>query len=148
MVMPRSRSRSMESRTWSVIWRADTVPVSVGVKGVRVLTPLSELEPITAKPQKPQPAKTRVSVQASAGDGLDLKLIGLTVDDALPLVDKALDQALVAGRTTLRVVHGVGTGRLRNGVRAYLKSHPAVTGLKNEPAKRGGMGVTVAQLRV
>ena len=127
---------------------ADTVPVSVGVKGVRVLAPIEELQPLGSEPQKPAPAQGRVSVQASAGDGLDLKLIGLTVDDALPLVDKALDQALLAGRSTLRVVHGVGTGRLRNGVRQYLKSHPAVNGLSNEPAKRGGMGVTVAQLRV
>ena len=127
---------------------ADTVPVSVGVKGVRVLTRLEELEPIESKPQKAQPVQAKVSVQASAGDGLDLKLIGLTVDDAIPLVDKALDQALLAGRATLRVVHGVGTGRLRNGVRSYLKSHPAVNGLANEEAKRGGMGVTVAQLRV
>ena len=127
---------------------AETVPVSVGVKGVRVLTPLEELEPLSAQPQKAQPAKARVSVQASAGDGLDLKLIGLTVDDAIPLVDKALDQALLAGRPTLRVVHGVGTGRLRNGVRQYLKSHPAVTGLSNEEVKRGGMGVTVARLRL
>ncbi|MCF8032271.1 MAG: Smr/MutS family protein [Desulfarculaceae bacterium] len=129
----------------------EAVPVSVGVAGVRVMVPLSELEPLpdgahTQPAAKPRPAQG-VAVQASGGDGLELKLIGKTVEDALPLVDKALDQALVAGRREVKLVHGVGTGRLRAGVRAYLERHPAVASFRAGVRGEGGAGVTVAELR-
>ncbi|MCB2225105.1 MAG: Smr/MutS family protein [Desulfarculaceae bacterium] len=130
----------------------EAVPVSVGVAGVRVMVPLAELEALPdgahtqPSAQKPRPAKG-VAVQASGGDGLELKLIGKTVEDALPLVDKALDQALVAGRREVKLVHGVGTGRLRAGVRAYLEKHPAVASIRAGVRGEGGAGVTVAELR-
>ena len=81
----------------------DTVPVSVGVAGVRVMVPLAELKrlPAGAHTQPKGKAANKgngISVQAGAGEGLDLNLIGKRVDEALPLVDKALDQALLAGR--------------------------------------------------
>ena len=128
---------------------AGSVAVSVGVRGVRVVVPVAELEPIAgAKPPKQaQPPQRRVSVLADADDGLDLKVIGLTVDEALPLVDKALDKAILAGRNRIRVVHGVGTGRLRQAVRGYLTKHPYVVSTGQEPLNRGGSGVTVAELR-
>lgn len=124
----------------------ESLYVKVGKAGVRVQVPLNEMEPLNAAAKPKKPAQRQVSVLASAGDGLDLKLIGLTVEDALPLLDKAIDQALLAGRNSLTVVHGVGTGRLRAGVRAYLAKHPQVV------QARPGQGlqsnaVTVAQLR-
>ncbi len=125
----------------------EQVAVSVGVSGVRVLVPLREMEPLPengAPARKPSPG---VLVQASAGDGLDLNLVGLTVDEALPLVDKALDQALVAGRNDLTVVHGKGSGRLRAAVREYLEKHPFVVAIHQPEGRRGGAGVTVAELR-
>lgn len=124
----------------------DSLYVNVGKAGVRVQVPLNEMEPLGAAAESKKPVQKQVSVLASAGDGLDLKVIGLTVDDALPLLDKAIDQALLAGRNSLTVVHGVGTGRLRAGVRDYLARHPQVV------QARPGQGlqsnaVTVAQLR-
>lgn len=132
----------------------DTVPVSVGVAGVRVMVPLAELKPLPAGAHTRPQAKGKgrgkgngVSVQASAGEGLDLNLIGKRVDEALPLVDKALDQALLAGRGEIRVVHGMGTGRLRAAVREYLTDHPAVASFRAGVRGEGGAGVTVAQVR-
>ncbi|CAO0823632.1 hypothetical protein DFAR_3800054 [Desulfarculales bacterium] len=86
-------------------------------------------------------------MHASAGDGLDLNIVGLTVEDALPLVDKALDQAILGGKSSLVVVHGVGTGRLRAAVREYLDHHPYVISTHKPEGRRGGNGVTVAELR-
>lgn len=130
----------------------DTVPVSVGVAGVRVMVPLAEIRPLPAGGHTPPQAKARakgsgVSVQANSGEGLDLNLIGKRVDEALPLVDKALDQALLAGRAEIRVVHGMGTGRLRAAVREYLAGHPAVSSFRAGVRGEGGAGVTVAQVR-
>jgi DNA mismatch repair protein MutS2 len=130
----------------------DTVPVSVGVAGVRVMVPLAELNPLPAGAHTPPKGKATgrgkgISVQAGAGEGLDLNLIGKRVDEALPLVDKALDQALLAGRGEIRVVHGMGTGRLRAAIREYLAEHPAVASFRAGERGEGGAGVTVAQVR-
>ena len=125
---------------------AESVAVSVGVAGVRVLVPLREMAPLPAG-QKPEPPRREVVVLAHAGDGLDLNVVGLTVEDALPLVDKALDQAILAGKPSLAVVHGVGTGRLRAAVREYLDHHPYVVSTHRPEGRRGGNGVTVAELR-
>ncbi|MCB2193248.1 MAG: Smr/MutS family protein [Deltaproteobacteria bacterium] len=128
----------------------DTVPVSVGVAGVRVMVPLTEIKPLPAGAHTQPKGKAKskgVSVQASAGEGLDLNLIGKRVEEALPLVDKALDQALLAGRSEIRVVHGMGTGRLRAAVREYLSGHPAVSSFRAGQRGEGGAGVTVAQVR-
>jgi DNA mismatch repair protein MutS2 len=128
---------------------AQTVLVSVGVRGVRVRVSMADLEPLgkAADKKESNSAPRRVSVRADAGDGLDLKVIGCTVDEAIPMVDKALDQALLAGRARLRVVHGMGTGRLKAAVRRYLSDHPCVLSTRNESVKMGGGGVTVAELR-
>lgn len=125
---------------------AESVAVSVGVAGVRVLVPLREMAPLPAG-QRPEPVRREVFVQASAGDGLDLNVVGLTIEDALPLVDKALDQAILAGKPQLAVVHGVGTGRLKAAVREYLDHHPYVVATRRAEGRRGGNGVTVAELR-
>jgi DNA mismatch repair protein MutS2 len=123
----------------------EVAPVGVGVGGVRVLVPLNEMAPLPPG-DKPQAEPTRVSVWAEAGAGLDLKLIGLRVDDALPLVDKALDQAILSGRDSMRIVHGGGAGRLRQAGREYLRNHPQVVRARS-PEGRGSAGVTVAELR-
>ena len=71
---------------------------------------------------------------------------GLTVDEALPLVDRHVDAAFRAGLSSIRVVHGKGTGALRRAVRQYLDEHPLVS--SHEPAKpaEGGEGATIAIL--
>lgn len=77
---------------------------------------------------------------------IELHLLGQTVEDALPLLDRFLDASLRAGRTEVRVVHGHGTGRLRVAVRAHLKSHPQVGAFRPGGASEGGDGATVVTL--
>lgn len=124
----------------------DSVAVSVGVAGVRVMVSSDEvsMEPGGDKP--PAAPQVKVAVTAEAGDGLDLNLVGMTVDEALPLVDKALDQAILAGRKSINVIHGVGTGRLRHAVRDYLVGHPYVVNAGPGVGRSSG-ATTVAELR-
>jgi DNA mismatch repair protein MutS2 len=77
----------------------------------------------------------------------ELKLIGMRVDEAMPLVDKFLDDAFLADAPTIRIVHGFGQGRLRAAVRDLLKSHPHVTGFRDGAPNEGGAGATVVELR-
>ena len=76
----------------------------------------------------------------------ELKLIGMTQDEARDELERFLDRALLSGITHVRVVHGHGTGTLRKVVREVLAEHPAVAHFAHPPQYRGGTGVTEAEL--
>ena len=76
-----------------------------------------------------------------------LHLVGLRVEEALPLLDKAIDRALMDGCSQIHVVHGHGTGRLRKAVQNYLSEHAVVKGFHFENQSAGGSGVTVVELK-
>lgn len=76
----------------------------------------------------------------------ELKLIGLRVDEALDLLEPFLNQALIKNINELRVVHGIGTGRLRDAVREYLGRHPLVKSWRSGAPHEGRDGATVVTL--
>ena len=77
-----------------------------------------------------------------------LDVRGDRVDEALAAVDRFVDQSLVAARDAVFVIHGHGTGALRNAVRAHLAAHAAVSEMRPGEPSEGGDGVTVAWLDV
>jgi DNA mismatch repair protein MutS2 len=79
--------------------------------------------------------------------GNELKVIGQRVEEALPRVDKFLDDATLSGLQTVRVIHGHGTGALRRAVAELLDGHPHVAGFRAAAQQEGGSGVTVVQLK-
>jgi DNA mismatch repair protein MutS2 len=76
----------------------------------------------------------------------EIKVIGLRVEEALPLVDKAVDEAFLGGLKELEVIHGSGTGRLRQAIRDHLRDHVAVKSFFPGGPGRGGNGVTVVEI--
>ncbi len=76
----------------------------------------------------------------------ELKLIGQRVEPALDELDLYLDRALLAGLAEVRVVHGHGSGRLRDAVREHLRDHPAVASHRPGRRREGGDGATVVTL--
>lgn len=77
----------------------------------------------------------------------DLVLIGSTVDQALDRAEKFLDDALLTDERRLRIVHGHGTGRLREALREYFKRHPLVANVSAAPDNEGGGGATIVELK-
>jgi DNA mismatch repair protein MutS2 len=77
----------------------------------------------------------------------EINLLGMNVDEALFQLEKYLDQALLAGLTGCRVIHGKGTGILRQAVQKYLKAHPVVESVAFAEQNEGGLGATVVRLR-
>ena len=76
----------------------------------------------------------------------EVNLHGYRVDEALNVIDSLLDDAALEGLTSLKIVHGKGTGALRRAIREYLTGHPLVAA--TEPGEGGNAaGVTVVQLR-
>jgi len=73
----------------------------------------------------------------------ELRLRHFTVDEALPRLDRFLHDSFVAGFTEVRIIHGKGTGTLRETVRRVLKKHPLVKSFGPGGRAEGGEGVTV-----
>ena len=78
--------------------------------------------------------------------GVRCDVRGRTTDDALPTVEGFLDRAYRAGRQRLEIVHGKGTGALRQAVRAQLRDHPLISSYETAARHEGGDGVTVVHL--
>jgi DNA mismatch repair protein MutS2 len=76
----------------------------------------------------------------------ELDLRGLTVDEALTVVDQRLDEAARAGIGEMRIIHGKGTGTLRRAIRDMLRKHALVQGHAEAERRAGGDGVTVVEL--
>ena len=76
----------------------------------------------------------------------EVHLRRLTIDEALPKLDKYLDDAFMAGLHQVRVVHGKGTGTLRQAVREQLATHPLVKSYRPGGYGEGGSGVTIVEL--
>ena len=79
-------------------------------------------------------------------DSIELDLRGLRVEEALVRLEEFMDQALRDGLSTVRIVHGRGTGALREAVRDHLDRHPLAREYAPEPAERGGNGATTVEL--
>jgi DNA mismatch repair protein MutS2 len=89
-----------------------------------------------------------ITVTSQSGEGSgEINVIGMTVEQATERVDKFLDDAALAHRTQVRIIHGHGTGALRKGLGEFLKTHPLVEDARFESEEQGGKAITVVDLR-
>jgi DNA mismatch repair protein MutS2 len=104
-----------------------------------------ETVPDVARRSRPATGSTKTDV-LPASPGIELDLRGQRAEDALEVLDRYLDAAYLAGLPFVRIIHGKGTGRLREVVRQALHQHPHVRSFEAGGEKEGGEGVTVAIL--
>jgi DNA mismatch repair protein MutS2 len=134
-----------------------TAEVEAGV--LRMKVPLADILRIEASAGAKTGASS-VSSSAAVGRGVtvharpsdepaghEINVIGCTVDEATRRVDKFLDEAAIAGQSSVRIIHGYGTGALRRGLGEFLAEHPLVEAAHAEAEERGGNAVTVAELK-
>lgn len=86
-----------------------------------------------------------IKMSKSASVSTEINLIGMTVDEALAHLDKYLDDAYIAHLPSVRIVHGKGTGALRNAVQSHLKRQKYVKSFRLGEAGEGDAGVTIAE---
>ncbi|MBP5275152.1 MAG: endonuclease MutS2 [Abditibacteriota bacterium] len=86
-------------------------------------------------------------IRSSAPFRPELDLLGLRADEALMRLEKYLDSALLSNCSRVRIVHGKGTGALRQAVAQFLKGSKAVASFKPGDPEEGGDGVTIAELK-
>ena len=77
----------------------------------------------------------------------EINVIGMTVDEAIPIIDKYLDDASMSGLANIRIVHGKGTGKLRSGIHQFLKNNTHAKSFRFGTFGEGEMGVTVVELK-
>jgi DNA mismatch repair protein MutS2 len=88
------------------------------------------------------------AVVGSKSPGMEVDLRGLMSEDALDKMERYLEQAYLSGLPFVRIIHGKGTGKLRQAVREALRGHTYVKAFEEGGDKEGGEGVTVAKMNV
>ena len=78
----------------------------------------------------------------------EINVLGLTVDEAVPIIDKYIDDCFMAKLSPIRIIHGKGTGALRKGIQRYLKTNKFVDSFRPGTFGEGEMGVTVVNLKI
>ena len=123
--------------------------VTVDLDGVRVTTGVDDLSPATGRVKTPPEKKKRTRVKRSRSGQVPLQLNvrGQTVSEALRNLDDYLDQLLLADIRRGSILHGKGTGALRDAVQAYLASCSFVSSFGFSPPNQGGDGVTEFELQ-
>ncbi|MBW2653056.1 MAG: Smr/MutS family protein [Deltaproteobacteria bacterium] len=124
---------------------------------IKIKTPFAAIEYIkekevhedkTSSPTKKSPKKdlpTHIILEDEVSQKINV--IGMTVDEALPIVDRTIDHALIRGLENIEIIHGLGTGRLKAGIRKHLKEHSYVKSFGSDEQSRGGAGVTLVQIQ-
>ena len=77
----------------------------------------------------------------------EINVMGQNVDEAIYVIDKYLDNCASANISPVRIVHGKGTGKLREGIHSFLKKHPHVKSFRIGTFGEGEMGVTVVEIK-
>ena len=89
---------------------------------------------------------SRVSSKSSSVSS-EINLLGYTVDEAIAVLDKYLDDAYIAKIPQVRIVHGKGTGALRSGITSYLRGIPYIKEFRLGQIGEGAEGVTIVTFK-
>lgn len=124
--------------------------LAVSVRGMTVRVKLQDVSaPYLDELKKAAQAEKKETAQSSfrpirtAGVATELNVIGRTYQEALPEIEKFLDQALAAGFSPIRIIHGKGSGALRRQIHEFLNEQPFVRNYALDDAEGGGSGVTL-----
>ena len=139
---------NLEGVVLSLPNRSNEVKMQVGNAQMNIK--LKDLS-IVNKPIKTNTKNSKGSVSfsnnKSQSASSEINVIGLTVDEAVPIIDKYLDDCSMAKLDHVRIIHGKGTGKLRDGIITFLKKNPHVKSYRPGTFGEGEMGVTVVYLK-
>ncbi len=120
--------------------------IKVDMDGIFLNTTSDRLYLFTEKKAKRSNIKKHINVPKSEAK-MELKIIGLRFEEALPQIETFIDNAVVSGLLMIRIVHGKGTGALRTKVRNYLRTNKNTEEFFSPPPEAGGSGVTVVKIK-
>lgn len=104
-------------------------------------------ETVISAPHMQKTSSGKIRMSKSASVGIEINLLGKTVDEAIAELDKYLDDAYLAHMPSIRIVHGKGTGALRKGVHNYLRKVKYVSSFRLGEFGEGDAGVTIVEFK-
>ena len=129
----------------SNISKSNEVQIQIG--SIKMSINIKYLEKVKNSDKKTNSTVSYHSVSKTRTAKSEINVIGLNVDEAIPVVDKFLDDCYLAKLQTVRIVHGKGTGKLREGIHKFLKTNSHVKSFRVGTFGEGEMGVTVVELK-
>lgn len=130
----------------SNVSKSNEVQVQVG--SMKLSVNIKFLEKVTkSESTKNKSTTSYSSVSKAKHVSSEINVIGFNVDEAIFVIDKFLDDCTIANLQTVRIVHGKGTGKLREGIHKFLKSNSRVKSFRVGTYGEGEMGVTVVELK-
>jgi len=139
-----------------VVERMDKELAEILVGGMRLREKISNLQTVVEEEKsKNQSLGEKLQNQAKNSNlrldvedaDAELNLIGKTTSDAEYEIDRFLDEAYLSALPRVRIIHGFGTGALKNFVHHFLKGHPHISKFAFAPSDQGGNGATIAELK-
>jgi DNA mismatch repair protein MutS2 len=155
-LVPGARLRVRGFNKPVILRRSDGSSAEIEAGPLRMKVAIDEITGIEGTPGGKAPGEgkrgdiTVTSASSAPSEGSstgEINVIGMTVEEASNRVDKFLDEAALANRTRVRIIHGHGTGALRRGLAEFLKTHPLVASSAFESEEHGGKAITVVDLR-
>lgn len=125
--------------------------VAVQIGAMRATLPVDVLrpsaQPVAAPGRKHNEQAAQISMRKAMHISPEVTIRAMRVDEALPMLDRYMDDAYAAGLKEARIIHGKGTGALRKFVGEYLREHPAVSKFRLGDESEGGDGATVVTFK-
>lgn len=120
--------------------------VQVGI--IKMTLPYKSLKPLDKKEKTTVTKNTRSIIRSKSGNiKREVDLRGMNLEEAIMAVEKYLDDACMAGHEEVTVIHGIGTGVLKKGIKEHLKNNPHVKKLRAGEYGEGGAGVTIVTVK-
>jgi len=141
--------KKSKKRGWVIGIDESSSKAQILIGNVKLTVDSSEVIPESKAPSQQEESQKKGkqwSVSSTAMDKRELNLIGYTIADALPLVDRMIDQAVVHGYTKVKIVHGIGSGTLKKAIREQLKENSYVKDFISGGRDGGSDGITVVEL--
>src|SRR6267143_2995949 len=135
--------------------RIDGSSAEIEAGPLRMKVALDEITGVEGTAPAPKPSSPAAKLQSvtvtsqrgEAGTSDEINVIGMTVEEATDRLDKFLDDAALARKTRIRIIHGHGTGALRKGIGEFLATHPLVEKHLFETEEHGGKAITIVELQ-
>ena len=131
---------SMPNRSNEVKVQIGNLTMNINISNLSVLTDIEHKK-------TPNGTVSFSNTLKSQNVASEINVIGLNVDQAIPIVDKYLDDCYMSNLESVRIVHGKGTGKLRDGIHSFLKKNSRVKSYRMGIYGEGETGVTVVYLK-
>lgn len=136
---------NQEATILSISNKSNQIQVQIG--SAKLMLPISSITKVISSKEKTFNGSSNYKTSKTKSATSEINVIGYNVDEAVFVIDKYLDDCMLAKLNTIRIVHGKGTGALMKGIHSFLKTNSHVKSFRLGTFGEGEMGVTVVELK-